>query len=135
LGDSELFYKRKPGLIWVIQTEIYGSNLIKMKSYFCSNHDHPSKIQRLGTVFSIRPALARTERHGRWWRRSSSMSYGAWGKTKLLPTRSRRARGLILLTFDEANDPRRASDGGLMFLVFDGSARPQLSFSGFKKQV
>jgi hypothetical protein len=48
---------------------------------------------------------------------------------------SRRARGLILLTFGKENDPRRASGGGLKSLVFDGGARPQLSFSGFKKQL
>jgi hypothetical protein len=47
---------------------------------------------------------------------------GHGGKTKLLPTRSRRAKGLILLTFGDANDPRRASGGGLKFLVFDGGA-------------
>jgi hypothetical protein len=58
-------------------------------------------------------------RHGcrRW--RSSSTHYGARGKTKLLPMRSRRARGLILLTFGEANNPRRASGGCLKSLVFD----------------
>jgi hypothetical protein len=109
-----------------------------MKSYFCSNLDRPSKIQRLGTAFSIRPASARIklpDRHGHRWRRSSSTHYGAWGKPKLLPTRSRRARGLVLLTFDEENDPLRASGDGLKFLVFDGGARPRLSFSGFKKQL
>jgi hypothetical protein len=109
-----------------------------MKRYFCSNHDHPSKIQRPETVFSIQPASVRTERPGRvgrWWQRSSSMRYGSWGKTKLQPTRSRRAWGVVLLTFGEANDPRRASGSGLKFLVFDGGARPRLSFSGFKKQL
>jgi hypothetical protein len=45
-----------------------------------------------------------------------------------------RRRGLVLLTFGEENDPRRASGGGLKFLVFDGGARPRVSFSGFKKQ-
>jgi hypothetical protein len=57
------------------------------------------------------------------------------GERHLLPTRCRRARGLILLTFGEANDQRRASGGGLKFLVFNGGARPQLSFSGIKKQL
>jgi hypothetical protein len=57
------------------------------------------------------------------------------GKTKLLPMQSRRVRGLILLTFGEANDPQSASGMSLMFLVFDGGARPRLSFSGFKKQL
>jgi hypothetical protein len=54
-----------------------------MKSYFCSNHDRPSKIQRPGTDFSIRPTSARTDhpgRHGWWWWRSSSMCYGAWAR-------------------------------------------------------
>jgi hypothetical protein len=59
------------------------------------------------------------------------MCYGAWGKTKLLPMQSRRARGLVLLTFGDVNDPRRASGGDLKFLVFDGGAQPRLSFSGF----
>jgi hypothetical protein len=65
------------------------------------------------------------------------LKHALWGmgKTKLLPMRSRRARGLILLTFGEANAPRRARGGGLKFLVFDGGARPRLSFSGFKKQL
>jgi hypothetical protein len=137
LGDFELFYKiKKTKLIWALEIEIYGSKLIKTKSYFCSNPDRAPKIQRHGNVFSIQPASARTERpgcHGRRWRRSSSTSYGAWGKTKLLPTRSRRPRGLVLLTFDEANDPWRVSGGGLKFIVFNGGARPRLSFSGFKK--
>jgi hypothetical protein len=38
------FTKEKPRLFWVVQTEIYGSELIKMKSYFCSNPDGPSEI-------------------------------------------------------------------------------------------
>jgi hypothetical protein len=42
---------------------------------------------------------------------------------------------LVLLTFDKENDPQRASGDGLKFLVFDGGARPRLSFSGFKKQL
>jgi hypothetical protein len=40
------FRKEKPGLIWVVQIEIYGPNLNKMKSYFYSNPNRPSKIQR-----------------------------------------------------------------------------------------
>jgi hypothetical protein len=28
--------------------------------------------------------------------------------------------GLVLLTFGRGNDPQRASNGGLMFSVFDG---------------
>jgi hypothetical protein len=40
------FTKQKPRLIWVVQTEIYSSNLNKMKSYFCSNPDRPSQIQQ-----------------------------------------------------------------------------------------
>jgi hypothetical protein len=43
------------------------------------------------------------------------------------PTRSRRTRGLILLTFGEASDPQRASGGGLKFLVFDGLACASLA--------
>jgi hypothetical protein len=74
------FTKEKPGLIWGVQTEIYGLDLIKSKSYFCSKLDHPSKIQWPGTAFSIRSASARTEHpdcHGRRQRRSSSTHYGA----------------------------------------------------------
>jgi hypothetical protein len=133
-----IFLKKNLGLVWVVQTKIYGSNLIKTKSYFCSNLDHPSKIQRPRTAFSIRPASARTkspDRHGHRWRRSSSTRYGAWGKTELVPTRSRRATGLVLLTFSEENDPRRASGCGLKSLVFDSGAWPRLSFSGFKTQL
>jgi hypothetical protein len=40
------FRKEKPRLIWVVQIEIYCPNLNKMKSYFYSNLNRPSKIQR-----------------------------------------------------------------------------------------
>jgi hypothetical protein len=62
-----------------------------------------------------------------------AMEHGA--RQKLLPMRSRRTRGLISLTFGEANDPRWASGGGLKFMVFNNGARPQLSFSSFRKQL
>jgi hypothetical protein len=91
-----------------------------------------------GLISSLLPRHGRSRargRHGCRWRRSSIMCYGALGKRKILPTRSRRARGVILLTFGKANGPRRASGGDLKFLVFDDSARPRLSFSGFKKQL
>jgi hypothetical protein len=61
------FTKEKPRLIWAIQTVTYGSDLIKTRSYFCYNPDHPSKIERLGIVFSIWPASARTERREAPW--------------------------------------------------------------------
>jgi hypothetical protein len=55
-------------------------------------------------------------------RLATTMRYGAWGKTELVHTRSRRATGLVLLTFSEENDPRRASGCGLKSLVFDSGA-------------
>jgi hypothetical protein len=91
-----------------------------------------------GLVSSSLPQHGRNraqERHGWQRRRGSSTRYGAWGKTKNLPTHSRRARDLVLVTFCEANGPQRGSGGGLKFLVFDGGARARLSFSGFKKQL
>jgi hypothetical protein len=56
------------GLIWAIQTEIYGSDLNKMKGYFHSNLDRPSKIGRLRSFPSTSALSGRTEplgRHGR----------------------------------------------------------------------
>jgi hypothetical protein len=54
------FTKENPGLIWAVQTKIYG-DLIKTKSYFCSNPNHPSKIQRLRIVSSSLAWFGRTE--------------------------------------------------------------------------
>jgi hypothetical protein len=48
-----IFVKKTLGLIWAVQTKIYGPDLNKMKSYFRSNLDRPSEIQRLETVSSI----------------------------------------------------------------------------------
>jgi hypothetical protein len=51
---------------------IYGLNLNKTKSYFCSNLDHPSKIRRLGMF--LLPRLGPTEQSHR-----SAMAAGLRG--------------------------------------------------------
>jgi hypothetical protein len=60
-----IFLKKTLRLIWVVQTEIYGLDLNKMKCYFRSNLDHPSKIWRLGSFPSTSARSGRTEPPGR----------------------------------------------------------------------
>jgi hypothetical protein len=48
----------------VVHPVIYDSDLNKMKCYFCSNLDHPSKIQRLGTFINPRLSLAEQSHRG-----------------------------------------------------------------------
>jgi hypothetical protein len=47
-----ILLKKHLGLIWVISSAPNGLDLNKMKSYFCSNLDHATKIQ-----WSTRPLL------------------------------------------------------------------------------
>jgi hypothetical protein len=49
------------GLIWAIQTEIYGPDLNKMKGYFRSNLNLPYMIQWLGSFPSTLARSSRTE--------------------------------------------------------------------------
>jgi hypothetical protein len=70
-GSTGLHYTR------IIHPVIYGLDLNKTKSYFCSNLDHPSKIRRLGTF--LLPQLGPTEQSHR-----GAMSAGLRGpKLKL----------------------------------------------------
>jgi hypothetical protein len=57
--------KKNLGLIWVVQTGIYGPDLKKMKCYFHSNLDHPSKIRWLRSFPSTSARSSRTEPPGR----------------------------------------------------------------------
>jgi hypothetical protein len=64
-GYQFIFLKKNLGLIWAVQTEIYNLDLNKMKGYFRSNLDRPSKIQRLRSFPSTSARSNRTESPGR----------------------------------------------------------------------
>jgi hypothetical protein len=66
--DYQKNLKKNLGLIWAVQTGIYGPDLKKMKCYFRSNLNRPSKIRWLGSFPSTSAQSDRTEplgRHGR----------------------------------------------------------------------
>jgi hypothetical protein len=54
-----ILLKKNLRLIWVVQTEIYSLDLIKMRSYFHSNPSRPSKFN--GSGLSLPPRLGSTE--------------------------------------------------------------------------
>jgi hypothetical protein len=87
-----------------------GLDLIKTKGYFCSNLDGPSKIQRSGLLLPY--SADETEevagwRHGQQ-QESSGGHYGALIFDPILPTRSRRHKGSVLLTCSSKIGSERA---------------------------
>jgi hypothetical protein len=125
------FTKENPGLIWDVQTKIYGPDLNKMKGYFCSHPDRSTKIQRsewllLHSAGETEEATGR--RHGQR-QESLGLHYGALNFDLIPPTRSRWHKELILLTCGDVNGSHsvssvsgvRAGSNGIEVLVLPSS--------------
>jgi hypothetical protein len=93
-----------------------------MKSYFCSNPDHLTKIQwskRL-LLHSVGETEEATGRHHGQWQESLGLHYNALDFDPILPTRSRRHKELILLTCGNANSSHRVGSVGVVRAGFNG---------------
>jgi hypothetical protein len=96
-----------------------------MKSYFCSNLNRPSKIQRLGTFLLPRLGSARPNRAtgAPWplaWEGPSS-SYGAPFAMRFHPTWSTRQEEPVLHNYGKENRQGRAGDGSAVQTTLGGS--------------
>jgi hypothetical protein len=63
-GYRFIFLKKNLRLIWAVQTETYGPDLKKMKGYFHSILNRPSRIRRLGSFPSTRLGPAEQNHRG-----------------------------------------------------------------------
>jgi hypothetical protein len=91
-----ILLKKNLRLIWVVQTEIYSLDLMKMRSYFHSNPSRPSKIQRLGIVSSSSARFGRIERREAPWPRL--------GRAQARATVHKTRRGLIIHDLEDKGD-------------------------------